>query len=96
MTVQSSKFVLIRSTSHEKVHNYFGYLLAYSYLCNRQESINKPNRRKIGANAFLRNAEDAHKQKDTQRNRMSDSGSEGLGFESQRDHEILKGFKEKS
>ncbi len=43
--------------SLEKVHNYFGYLLAYSYLCNRQESINKP-----------RNAEDAHKQRDTQRN----------------------------
>jgi len=27
---------------------------------------------------------------------MTDSGSEGLGFESQRDHERLKGFKEKS
>ena len=54
--------------SLEKVHNYFGFLLTYSYLCNRQESINKPNRRKIGANAFLRNAENAHKQRDTQRN----------------------------
>ena len=46
-----------------------------------------PNRRKIGANAFLRNAENAHKQRDTQRNWMTDSGSEGPGFESLRDHE---------
>jgi hypothetical protein len=30
--------------------------------------LTMPNRRKIGANAFLRNAEDAHKQRDTQRN----------------------------
>ena len=36
--------------SLEKVHNYFGFLLAYSYLCNRQKSINNAesaqNRRK--------------------------------------------------
>jgi hypothetical protein len=30
--------------------------------------LTMPNRRKISANAFLRNAEDAHKQRDTQRN----------------------------
>ena len=33
-----------------------------------KRALTMPNRRKIGANAFLRNAEDAHKQRDTQRN----------------------------
>jgi hypothetical protein len=42
--------------------------------------------RKIGANAFLRKAEEAYKHKGFRENWLTDSGSEGLGFESQRDH----------
>ena len=45
-----------------------------------------PNRRKIGANAFLRKAEEAYKHKGFRENWLTDSGSEGLGFESQRGH----------
>jgi len=55
-----------------------------------------PNRRKIGANAFLRKAEEAHKHKGFRENWLTDSGSEGLGFESQRDHEGKRRIKYES
>ena len=60
------------------------------------ESNNKPNRRKIGANAFLRKAEEAYKHKGFRENWLTDSGSEGLGFESQRDHEGKRRIKYES
>jgi hypothetical protein len=55
-----------------------------------------PNRRKIGANAFLRKAEEAYKHKGFRENWLTDSGSEGPGFESLRDHEKIKSFEEES
>ena len=57
--------------------------------------LTMPNRRKIGANAFLRKAEEAYKHKGFREIWLTDSGSEGLGFESQRDHIQIKGLQRK-